>query len=135
MKLLTPGKVLDIKCPHDGCDQVFDDEHLKNYFERDLFQKYLRFKNTAILNQNPNIRWCIRAGCERYMIGEPNSSYLKCECGMEICFDCCNEYHPGKTCEEVFDLIYKEYAKTADLQLCRHCKSPIEKEAGCNHIK
>lgn len=128
-------KVLNMKCPHEGCDYMFEDEHLKSIMDSSLFNKYLRFKNSARLNQNPHLRWCIRAGCEKYMIGEPDSSFLKCECGQEICFDCCNEYHPEKTCEEMIDLIYKEYAKQVDIQLCRSCKSRVEKDDGCNHIR
>ena len=128
-------QVLDIKCPSTDCDQHFADGQIKCCLDPDLYQKYLRFRNNALLNRNPNLRWCIRPSCEKHMIGQPGHSYLKCECGMEMCFDCCNEYHPGKSCEEMIDRIYQEYAKKVDIQMCPSCKSRVEKETGCNHMK
>lgn len=128
-------KVLNIKCPDEDCGAIFEDSDIALFLDEDVYKKYKRFKNSAMLNQNPNLRWCIRLGCENYMIGQPGSSYLRCPCGMEICFDCCNEYHPRKTCEEMIDEIYKEYAKKVDIQLCPKCKSRVEKDAGCNHIR
>lgn len=129
-------QVLTIKCPHEGCENVYQDEDIKMILEDNYFKKYLRFKNTAMLNQNPNIRWCIRPGCEKFIIGEPDKPYLRCECGMEMCFNCSNEYHNGKTCAEMIDIVYKEYAKKVDIQFCPNCKSYVEKDnAGCNHMR
>jgi len=96
--------------------------------------QYKTFKKNIILNQNPNLRWCLRPGCGKYIVGNSNSKKVVCECGAEICFLCRNEYHPKRTCEDMLDKSYKDYLKLKGVQRCPKCKSGVEKMDGCNHM-
>ena len=97
-------------------------------------ERYVRFKKGILLSQNPNLRWCTRPGCDKYLIGKKGRNKLTCECGTKICFKCGNEYHSGKSCQTVVDNVYKKYARDKHLQNCPRCKARTEKDGGCNHI-
>lgn len=126
--------MLDINCPGGSCAYKFEDEQMKQLLSDDVYQKYLEFKQNKLLNQNPNVRWCIRPTCGKHMIGKKGCKKVVCECGMQICFDCRNEYHPNRTCEQMMDNTYKNYLAQNDVQKCPRCKSRVEKIDGCNHV-
>jgi len=132
---ISNNDVLNIRCPNTQCEDQFDDQDIYKIVDDRLYQKYKAFKQKTLLNMNPNIRWCFRPGCDRYVIGNENDEKVECECGQELCFKCSNEYHPGKTCDQIMDDVYKEYAKSVDLQKCPKCGTGVEKEEGCNHMK
>ena len=126
-----------MKCPNTECDYELNDNDIDSLTDQDLYKKYKDFKHRKLLSLNPNIRWCIRPGCDQYVIinNQKGSEKIACECGQQMCIKCANEYHPGRTCEQMIDVTYKEYAKQADLQTCSQCKSSVEKDQGCNHMK
>lgn len=126
--------MLDIKCPDNDCKLVFNDEQIRKILPEDHYQEYSVFKKNKLLSQNPNLRWCIRLGCEKYVIGKEGSKKVTCECGTQICFECRNAYHPNKTCEQALDASYKDYLKKNNVQRCPKCKSGVEKIDGCNHM-
>ena len=68
------------------------------------------------------------------MINTNALKVLTCECGTKVCFECGAEAHPEKTCAEIMDETYKDYAKKKYVQLCKNCKSRVEKDEGCNHM-
>ncbi len=87
-----------------------------------------------ILSQNPNLRWCIKEGCDKYVIGDEKTKKLVCECGMQMCYKCGNQYHHRKSCNSIINGVYKKYAKEKDVKNCPLCRSRTEKAEGCNHI-
>lgn len=131
---ISTNKVLTIKCPYDGCNHEMTEEQVINLLDQETSEKYTRLKKIALLNQNPNLRWCVRPGCDKYIIGKPGKHKLVCECKMKICFSCGNEYHRFKSCEAVINGVYQKYAKEKHVQACPQCKSRIEKTGGCNHM-
>jgi len=131
---LTIDKILSIKCPSDGCNNQFTQEQTTQLLEQELVEKYTRLKKVALLNQNPNLRWCVRPGCDKYVIGKLGKRKLVCECKTKICFSCGNQYHTFKSCETIINSVYEKYAKEKHVQGCPQCKSRIEKNGGCNHM-
>ena len=76
----------------------------------------------------------MRRGCGKYIVGDPDSKIVVCECGTKICFLCRNEDHPKRSCEDMLDKGYKDYLKQKGVQRCPKCKSGVEKDYGCNHM-
>ena len=129
-------QVIDIKCP-DDCGLIIKDEEIQLILSenRDLYKKYQKLKNLALLNNDPNIRWCVRPQCTGYMRGDKSSKMLKCQiCSQEMCYLCRNEWHEGKNCKEAMDIEFKKYVDRVEVKECPNCKSKIEKNEGCNHM-
>ena len=126
-----------MQCPNMECDYELDDDDIDYLTDEIFYKKYKDFKHKKLISLNPNLRWCIRRGCDKYILIKDNeqSDKITCECGQEICINCATEYHKGRTCEQMIDETYKEYAKQVDLQRCPKCKSGVEKDQGCNHMK
>lgn len=118
----------------DTCDQIFEDTDIQNYLGNYNYKRYLSLKATALLVQNPNVRWCVRNGCEKYIIADPKKTKVVCECGSQICFKCNNKYHPFRRCQDVIDEVYKKYSTENKLQSCPQCNYKVYKDGGCDHI-
>ena len=127
---IKTGQVISIKCPNYLCGVQYSEAIIKKNVNEEIFEKYLYFKKIISLSKNPNIRWCIRPGCEKFFEGSSISPKIVCDCGTAICFNCSNNWHEGKTCEEVIDQEYQGYLKKVKIQKCPKCKSRIEKSQG-----
>lgn len=121
-------------CPHVGCTEKFEDAQVVGLLSQEQGERYLRLKNIAVLNRDPNLRWCIRPGCDKYVVGTKKTRKLMCECKAQICFDCGNKYHGRKSCNAAVDKTYKKYTKDKHVQNCPQCKSSVEKTGGCHHM-
>jgi len=131
---ISTNDLLEVKCPNDDCQVIFTDEKVKTLLPKEKFDQYATFKKIKILNSNPNLRWCMKFGCGKYVVGEEDSKFVVCECGTKICFTCRNEYHPNQNCDDMLDAAYKDYLKSKDVQRCPKCKFGVEKIDGCNHM-
>jgi len=131
---LEKFKVLKLKCPDAGCGASVNDDKMKKIISAEIFEKYSKFKKNALVERNPNLKWCSRPGCEQIIEKPQDKSKAVCQCGQETCFDCGNTYHQGKTCEKASKDLYKFYAKSNDIQICPECKSRVQKAEGCNHM-
>jgi len=94
------------------------------------------------VEDNPNIKWCPRAGCGNAVKSDVKSiSEAQCSCGFKFCFKCNGEAHAPATC-----LMMKAWLKkcqddsetsnwiSANTKDCPKCNSAIEKNGGCNHM-
>ena len=131
------AQVRNFKCPMEECKFQIPENELKWYLkdQPELLVKYHKFKNAQEVAANPNLKWCIRPGCERVVeVRDPANPLMKCVCGQEFCFKCNNEWHPNMKCEDFIDKMYKNYIKTAEVRFCPNCRALIEKNDGCNHM-
>ena len=134
-KILS-NQLLEIKCP-DDCGKPLEDDETENILTEtpDLYKRFLKFKNIALLSLDPNIRWCVRAECEGYIKRDKNSNKLICgKCNQAMCFLCRNAWHEAQTCEEAMKMEFKKYIERVVVKECPKCKSKIEKSEGCNHM-
>lgn len=137
---IMKSDVLSIKCP-DGCGEFIEDSDIQEILkkEAELLNKYEKFKNIALLNQDPNVRWCVTPECFGYMkvqdADKENTLKLVCGiCNQAMCHQCRNFWHEGKNCEEAMNLDFKNYIERVKVKECPKCKTKIEKNDGCNHM-
>lgn len=66
--------------------------------------KYKQFLRDAYVEDNPNVRWCPRPGCN-LILDTDNVWYgmVACGCGYMACVSCNNEGHAPASCENVGD--------------------------------
>ncbi|CDW86799.1 ibr domain containing protein [Stylonychia lemnae] len=132
---VTNGQVMKVKCPQNTCKEEFTREDIRKFGSQEIYMKYLKFKENIDVNLNPNLKWCPKPNCNHYIQKNKKSRKVKCECGMEICFDCGIEWHGKIKCKEAMD---KEFfgwaANNGNISNCPKCKVRLEKIAGCNHM-
>ncbi|KAI6194835.1 RBR-type E3 ubiquitin transferase [Aphelenchoides besseyi] len=113
---------------------LVDDERILNTYRQLLINSYV--------STNPRIKWCPATDCifaTEVPIAE--SCGVPCQCGNIFCFDCSSEWHQPAEClmiekwtKETEEDIKSVEWKEKNSKPCPECKSPIEKNGGCNHI-
>jgi len=132
------------ECIEELCDRPIADEELMLFLDDLSRSKYAKFARNALLVQDPDIRWCVKRGCE-HEIRRQNKRQKRMECGRcgtAVCYDCSGLYHNTASgehdCETVkrADSKCSEWANAGglDVQNCPKCAARIEKNAGCNHL-
>ena len=136
LQKINSSNVLKILCPSE-CGKEISEEEMKKIFSADIntFNKYIKYKKLLILNTDPNLRWCIRPGCNSFVKGKGNEKKVTCEkCRQEMCFKCRLAWHDNISCVKALDNEFKAYSKNTLVKPCPNCSSRIEKNDGCNHI-
>jgi len=106
------------------------------------FTKYTEFITKSFVEDNPNIKWCPRAGCSNAVRADSTKQTdVQCQCGFMFCFQCKGDAHGPATCDMMkqWDKKSKDDSETsnwinANTQDCPKCHSAIEKNGGCNHM-
>ena len=130
---ITNGKVIRIKCADTSCSAEYTREDIRKFGSQEIFEKYLKFKENIDVNINPNMKWCTRPDCNRFVVKGKNNR-ANCECGFSMCFKCGQAWHTGK-CDANVDSEFKEWAaNNGNVGNCPKCKARIEKNDGCNHM-
>ena len=132
-----------------SCDLMVTDDLYQKCLSQDAWEKVQEFRKLAYVDENASVRWCPNPRCEKAIYYKPNQSRdIKCVCGTEFCFMCGKKPHYPSTCEQ-FEA-WAEKHKSADKESkireqerkwleehtkpCPKCKTPIEKNKGCNHM-
>ena len=98
----------------------------------------------AFTDNNKSIQWCPELGCDDYCFKPKKNQckqYVMCECGNEFCFFCQQTSHKPLDCELSKKWHEKNESESENVNWimafskpCPVCKTPIEKNSGCNHI-
>ncbi|KAJ7373082.1 hypothetical protein OS493_014229 [Desmophyllum pertusum] len=133
-----------LKCVTERCEELLvwrDFQNLLNERER----KRLAFSALdEYVKGNPEIvRYCPTADCGMvYRVSKEGTRYSCGACLSEICTSCHVQWHNGLTCamlrsEKQVEGQLKEWMTKdpSNRKNCPRCKTPIEKNAGCNHME
>uniref|UniRef100_A0A3Q4MM62 Ankyrin repeat and IBR domain-containing protein 1 n=1 Tax=Neolamprologus brichardi TaxID=32507 RepID=A0A3Q4MM62_NEOBR len=169
---IQEGEAHNIFCPAFDCYQLVPVEVIEGVVSREMDKRYLQFDIKAFVENNPAIRWCPEAGCERAVRlntqgpGTSTSDHLSfpllrapavdCGKGHLFCWECQGEAHEPCDCEtwkmwlqKVSEMKPVELAGVSEAyedaanclwllsnsKPCANCKSPIQKNEGCNHMQ
>ncbi|XP_010736203.1 ankyrin repeat and IBR domain-containing protein 1 isoform X2 [Larimichthys crocea] len=169
---IQEGEAHNIFCPAFDCYQLVPVEVIESVVSREMDKRYLQFDIKAFVENNPAIRWCPQAGCERAVRlnnqgpGTSTSDSLSfpllrapavdCGKGHLFCWECQGEAHEPCDCEtwklwlqKVNEMRPEELAGVSEAyedaanclwllsnaKPCANCKSPIQKNEGCNHMQ
>uniref|UniRef100_A0A3Q3T3X3 Ankyrin repeat and IBR domain-containing protein 1 n=1 Tax=Mastacembelus armatus TaxID=205130 RepID=A0A3Q3T3X3_9TELE len=169
---IQEGEAHNIFCPAFDCYQLVPVEVIESVVSREMDRRYLQFDIKAFVENNPIIRWCPEAGCERAVrlntqgpgtaTSDPLSFPLlrapavDCGKGHLFCWECQGEAHEPCDCEtwkmwlqKVTEMRPEELAGVSEAyedaanclwlltnaKPCANCKSPIQKNEGCNHMQ
>eukprot|EP01029_Cantina_marsupialis_P016539 TRINITY_DN3690_c1_g1_i1.p1 TRINITY_DN3690_c1_g1~~TRINITY_DN3690_c1_g1_i1.p1 ORF type:complete len:415 (+),score=99.73 TRINITY_DN3690_c1_g1_i1:251-1495(+) len=137
------ARCIKLTCPDLKCKRFiwpkfvldFLNEKEKESFESELVESFVHCSS--------NMKWCPKAGCA-YVVDStsvPDMFDVGCDCGHKFCFVCCDETHMPATCKQVENWHKKNSAESenitwiqANTKICPKCKSPIQKNQGCNHM-
>ncbi|KAM4580905.1 ankyrin repeat and IBR domain-containing protein 1-like isoform 1-T2 [Odontesthes bonariensis] len=169
---IQEGEAHNIFCPAYDCYQQVPVEVIESVVSREMDRRYLQFDIKAFVENNPAIRWCPEAGCERAVRlntqgpGSSTSDALSfpqlrapavdCGKGHLFCWECRGEAHEPCDCEtwklwlqKVNEMKPEELAGVSEAyedaanclwmltnsKACANCRSPIQKNEGCNHMQ
>lgn len=132
---IVEGEVSQKKlvCPAPQCSQPLAEEYIRSFVSEGTFAKYLKYRE----NQQPGVRFCPQAGCCA-KIDEPKYSTTRrvhcSSCDKESCMKCGGNFHVVPTCRRK-ERRYGKWRKRSNVRRCPSCKSDIEKQGGCAHMK
>ncbi|XP_060916531.1 ankyrin repeat and IBR domain-containing protein 1-like isoform X2 [Labrus mixtus] len=167
---IQEGDAHNIFCPAYECYQLVPVHVIESVVSREMDQRYLQFDIKAFVDNNPAIRWCPAARCERAVRltrpgpgdSDPQSFPLlpspavDCGKGHLFCWECLGEAHEPCDCQmwrnwlqKVTEMKPEELAGVSEAyedaanclwlltnsKPCANCKSPIQKNEGCNHMQ
>ncbi|XP_039977364.1 ankyrin repeat and IBR domain-containing protein 1-like isoform X3 [Xiphias gladius] len=167
---IQEGEAHNIFCPAYECYQLVPVHVIESVVSREMDQRYLQFDIKAFVENNPAIRWCPAARCERAVRltrpgpgdSDPHSFPLlpspavDCGKGHLFCWECLGEAHEPCDCQmwrnwlqKVTEMKPEELAGVSEAyedaanclwlltnsKPCANCKSPIQKNEGCNHMQ
>lgn len=68
--LITDGKVSTLLCPFIDCNSNISDKEIEEIIkDEQIISKFYKFKKRLEIDLNPNLCWCIRPGCENWVVG------------------------------------------------------------------
>eukprot|EP01103_Thecamoeba_quadrilineata_P011390 TRINITY_DN2706_c0_g3_i1.p1 TRINITY_DN2706_c0_g3~~TRINITY_DN2706_c0_g3_i1.p1 ORF type:complete len:645 (+),score=95.44 TRINITY_DN2706_c0_g3_i1:143-2077(+) len=153
LRLKVKEKNSNILCPGYNknklkCNLVMEELTILRLLEdKEGEQRYYDSLVQAFVDNNPLVKWCPSAGCKNavllHEVSTEKNEVVQCLCGHTFCFHCLLEDHVPISCKMLKDwknISAGENDKLNDAFIstvtrpCPSCKSPIEKNHGCNHI-
>ena len=140
---ISAGKAcLLTKCPFPKCNLRVGPSFFEKYLSTADYEKYKKFVTMSFTDDNKTLKWCPNTNCG--LIAEntgPSTVEVTCKCDYVFCFACSSEGHLPVNCEIYKKWIEKSTSESENLtwikantKPCPHCKKPIEKNQGCNHM-
>ena len=133
---ITNSIVDNLTCMQHNCKTKLNDDFVKNILEddKDLLDKYIKFKKNLEIVNNPNKKFCPYPNCDGYAEEKDNNKYVTCSNGHKFCFKCMKNWHGNKDCDEEIDKDFILWKKNTLIKQCPNCKMWTEKNEGCNHM-
>ena len=64
---IQDGNVMEIPCMMVGCSITFTNDNVRKFGSKEIYEKFLQFKMNINVDLNPDLKWCPRAGCNRFV--------------------------------------------------------------------
>ena len=133
---IIEAKVENIKCMDHECNDIITEDfilkHLSN--NKDLIDKYYKFKKRAEIINDVNKKQCPHPNCDSFLQKSEKTKYVKCENGHKYCFECLKSPHGDKSCDYQIEKQFVKWTKGKRVKRCPRCKMYTEKNEGCNHM-
>jgi hypothetical protein len=76
------GEVRGLYCMQSGCKEKFTREKMEVICPEKIFRKYIKFNENIDVERNPNMKWCPKIGCNKFVTRDGIfSRTATCECG------------------------------------------------------
>jgi hypothetical protein len=133
---IEESNVSKIHCFGINCDTVLNDDFIMETISNDknLVEKYHRFKAKALIIDDPNKKFCPIPNCDGYIEKHPTMKYVQCRNGHKTCFTCLKKPHGNTECDNEIDKDFQLWKKNKVLKRCPKCTMYTEKNEGCNHM-
>jgi len=133
--------VLYMKCIG-GCPKVCGDDVLRRYFPAGKKASLEAWIRDDFVNASSDLKYCTSANCSRAIrAGTAGWLGVVCSCGHAFCFTCQEKNHDPAPCAVAKEWLKKETNDdansvwlTGNTKQCPSCKTPIEKNQGCQHM-
>ena len=130
-------KPLIYSCP--DCGKTVPKSKVELLLNDEEKENFERFERQNKVDLDPNLYWCPKVNCEKYVNVEENinknqKQKATCEWGFDFCINCHEPWHEDKTCKELKDEGIAKLQKRAVLKECPSWGSNIEKNEGWNHM-
>jgi len=138
---IMQGDVLRVPCPHVDdnnfpCDREVEEMEILLFCDEEMKAKFLKFKESRLIQLNDKARFCPKAGCDGWALGSKWKPKLTCpDCEYVYCWKCTNDWHGYfSRCVNPHDGLFILFRLGKDIQTCPKCKVRIWKSDGCNHM-
>lgn len=132
--------IFPITCDYSHCNANLALRDITSYISSNDFNILIKASFENYLSKNKNYFNCFGVNCDQ--IFPINLSEFHCDnCNLSYCVNCCikkNEpilLHPGIDCNEIISEDPLDFTQIKGICCCPVCKSPIEKNSGCYHMK
>lgn len=134
-----------ITCIDPECKVLINDDLVQRLLDTETRQMYQKLITDAYVLSNRTMSWCPAPGCPKALsISSFTYPGVTCSCDNSFCMSCHDSYHDPVTCDllKKWQKIIKygkdEHASNEWIEKnskpCPQCKTPIEKNGGCNHM-
>lgn len=133
-----------LKCATENCEELLVWRDLQNLLSEIERKKLAASALDEYVKRNPEIvKYCPTADCDMvYRVSTEGRRFICDACHAETCTSCHVQWHNGLTCamfksgKQVEGRLQEWMMKDpSNRKNCPSCKAPIEKVAGCNHMK
>lgn len=140
-------RALQVACPHPSCSRLVCEQHVRK-IAPDLIPRFKQHWLNSFVQANRSVMmWCPGPNCNRIVIKPRDDIFFPhigniavCHgedgCKRSFCFLCGGEPHDGLCVQNEPNATtnIKRIKAPGKIQFCPNCKTPIEKNGGCNHM-
>ena len=143
---LEENRLLEMPCPEPSCSRPILSSEVKTVLSPFHYARYRRFRQSAVLDADPRVRYCPNRRCQHVLYGSTDSPRMHCSmCGEWSCYTCQIPWHEGLTCLQVLrhtelrgptaeDVAFLQsmHAQLGSrFRQCPRCGVWVERSAGC----
>ena len=132
-----------LKCAVEDCEELLVWKDLQNLLsEKERKKLAISALDEYVRKNREIVKYCPTADCGMvYRVSTEGRRFTCCACQAEICTSCQMQWHEGLTCAmfksgKQVEGCLEDWMKKdpSNRKNCPKCKTPIEKNEGCNHM-